>query len=271
MNRSELVGEIRKKESFLCVGLDTDFDKIPAFLKKLDDPVFEFNKRIIDATKEYCVAYKPNIAFYEVLGSKGWESLKKTIDYIPDNILTIADAKRGDIGNTANMYSKTFFELYNFDAVTVSPYMGLDTLVPFIAFKNKWTIVLGVTSNPGSKDFQFISNDGQAVYQKVMSDTAKLYGSSNTMFVVGATRGEEIAHARKCAPGHFFLVPGVGKQGGDLKTVVQHGFIQDCGLLVNSSRGIIYAGSDENFDDKAGEAARLLRDEMAGLLRDHNF
>lgn len=271
MDKSQLVREIRAKKSFLCVGLDTDIKKIPAFLMDFEDPVFEFNKRIIDATREYCVAYKPNIAFYESLGSKGWESLKKTVDYIPDNILTIADAKRGDIGNTASMYAKTFFETYNFDAVTVAPYMGLDSIEPFVEYSRKWTIVLGVTSNPGAKDFQFLNTNNQLLYQVVIKKIAQHTNASNTMFVVGATRGEEIAEARKCAPDHFFLVPGVGKQGGDLKSVAEYGFNRDCGILVNSSRGIIYAGNGADFDVAAGKAARELRNEMAQILESRNF
>lgn len=271
MNKKQLVQEIKTKKSFLCVGLDTDINKIPKFLLEFEDPVFEFNKRIIDATQEYCVAYKPNLAFYEALGPAGWDSLKKTIDYIPENIMTIADAKRGDIGNTAEMYAKTVFEKYNFDAVTVAPYMGLDSIEPFAAYTEKWTIVLGLTSNPGAKDFQFLKTNRRRLYQTVMDKVTKKYDSSNTMFVVGATRGRDIAEARKCAPDHFFLVPGIGKQGGDLDEVVKYGFNNQCGLLVNSSRGIIYALNGREFDSAAAKAASEMRNQMAEILGKRNF
>lgn len=271
MNKNQLISEIKDKGSFLCVGLDTDIDKIPEFLKEFEDPIFEFNKRIIDATKTYCVAFKLNIAFYECLGPQGWESLKKTIDYIPKNILTIADAKRGDIDNTASMYAKTFFKTYDFDAVTIAPYMGLDSVAPFTAYQDKWTIVLALTSNPGAKHFQFLKTNSRRLYQTVIDKVSVHNKSSNTMFVVGATRGRDIAEARKCAPDHFFLVPGIGKQGGSLEEVVKYGFNADCGLLVSSSRGIIYALNGRDFDVAAGNAAKEIRDDMAKILDERFF
>jgi orotidine-5'-phosphate decarboxylase len=268
MTKSELIEQIKTKQSFLCVGLDTDLDKIPVHLMETEDPLFEFNKAIIDATKEYCVAYKPNIAFYECLGAKGWESLRKTIDYIPENIFTIADAKRGDIGNTSRYYAKTFFEHYHFDSVTIAPYMGSDSVTPFLEFKGKWGIILALTSNEGALDFQFTTDhQGEKLFERVLKTTAEWGSSENTMYVVGATRAEGIAEVRNIVPHHFFLVPGVGAQGGSLQEVVDYGLNDDIGLLVNSSRGIIYASQGMDFAEKAGEKAKAIQSEMAKLLK----
>ncbi len=267
MERQELVDQIKEKQSFLCVGLDADIQKIPAHLLELDDPIFEFNKRIIDATKDYCVAYKPNIAFYESLGAKGWESLEKTLDYIPDSIFTIADAKRGDIGNTSRMYARTFFEKIPFDSVTIAPYMGKDSVEPFLEYDGKWVIMLALTSNEGGKDFQTsrLAN-GEQVYQKVLRRSLEWKNSERLMYVVGATRAEALADVRQIVPDHFLLVPGVGAQGGSLAEVAKYGMNKDCGLLVNSSRGIIYASQEKDFAEVAGEKARELQQEMAVLL-----
>jgi orotidine-5'-phosphate decarboxylase len=272
MTRKELIEQIRQKKSFLCIGLDTDLEKIPAHLLETEDPVFEFNKAIIDATNDLCVAYKPNIAFYEALGPKGWESLKKTIDYIPSHCLTIADAKRGDIGNTSTYYAKTFFEYLNCDSVTVAPYMGEDSVTPFTAFENKWVILLALTSNKGALDFQFLTDvQGEELYKKVLKKSTKWGTPENMMYVVGATRAEGIGEVRKLVPDHFFLVPGVGAQGGSLEDVANYGWNSDCGLLVNSSRGIIYASSDKDFAEKAREEAQLLQQEMESILVAKNF
>tara|TARA_B110000908_G_scaffold150856_1_gene185181 strand:+ start:206 stop:1006 length:801 start_codon:yes stop_codon:yes gene_type:complete len=262
MTKKELVEQIFKKRTFLCVGLDTDLSKIPSFLLKYNDPIFEFNKRIIDATKDLCVAYKPNIAFYESLGSKGWDSLQKTIDYIPDDIFTIADAKRGDIGNTSRMYAKTFFETYNFDSVTIAPYMGADSVTPFLEFKDKWAIILALTSNESSQDFQFVKENGTFLYEKVISKSLTWGNEENIMFVTGATHPEKFKELRVLAPNSFFLVPGIGAQGGDLDAVVKFGRNKDMGLLINSSRGIIYAGNDFDFDIKARDKALELKQQM---------
>jgi len=270
MNRKALFKEIQKKASFLCVGLDTDLSKIPAHLHREADPVFEFNKQIIDATADYAVAYKPNIAFYEALGPKGWESLQKTLDYIPKDIFTIADAKRGDIGNTSSLYAKAFFETMEFDSVTVAPYMGVDSVQPFLEFKDKWVILLALTSNEGSKDFQLIpSQDGKPLFQEVLEKSATWGTPENLMYVVGATRGERIAEVREIVPDHFFLVPGVGAQGGSLAEVAQYGMNRECGLLVNSSRGIIYAGKDKDFAKTAQLEAKKLQQEMEVLLNQY--
>ena len=272
MTKDQLINEIKTKRSFLCVGLDTDLSKIPSHLLDLEDPIFEFNKQIIDATKDYCVAYKPNIAFYECHGSKGWESLKKTIDYIPKNIFTIADAKRGDIGNTSSYYAKTFFEYMDFDSVTVAPYMGVDSVTPFLVFENKWVILLALTSNKGALDFQMTEDsNGEKLFEKVIKKSAKWAGDDKLMYVVGATRSEGIGEVRAIAPRHFFLVPGVGAQGGSLEDVAKYGWNEQCGLLVNSSRGIIYAGNDENFAQDAKKAAQSLQIDMAKVLADKNF
>lgn len=261
MNASELFKQIQLKESFLCIGLDIDLQKIPQHLLDLEDPVFEFNKQIIDATHDLCVAYKPNIAFYESMGEQGWRSLKKTIDYIPKAIFTIADAKRGDIGNTSKMYAKTFFETYNFDSVTVVPYMGSDSVQPFLEFKDKWTIILALTSNAGGLDFQMICDeDGERLYQKVLKKS-QTYGE-NIMFVVGATRAKSLLDVRKIVPDHFLLVPGIGAQGGSLSEVAKYGMTKQCGLLVNSSRGIIYADNTKDFAIKAREKALDLQQQM---------
>ena len=267
MNRSELINQIRNKQSFLCVGLDTDLEKIPSFLLNYEDPIFEFNKRIIDATQDLCVAYKPNIAFYEAYGPKGWESLKKTIDYIPKEIFTIADAKRGDIGNTSNMYAEAFFKTYEFDAITLSPYMGEDSIGPFLSYENKWSIVLALTSNNGSENFQKLNlNKDSFVYEKVLKEVSKWGSLNNTMFVVGATKAKELKKIRQIVPEHFLLIPGVGAQGGDLNEVVKNGINKDVGLLINSSRGIIYAGSEKDFELKARNSAQKLQLQMASFL-----
>jgi orotidine-5'-phosphate decarboxylase len=272
MTLQEIVAQIKKKKSFLCVGLDTDLSKIPAHLLDLEDPIFEFNKAIIDATKDFCVAYKPNTAFYECYGPKGWESLKKTMDYIPKDCLTIADAKRGDIGNTSTYYAKTFFEYLNCDAVTVAPYMGEDSVTPFLAFENKWVILLALTSNKGALDFQMIQDENkEELYKKVLKKSSVWGTDENLMYVVGATRAEEIAEVRALVPNHFFLVPGIGAQGGSLQDVVQYGWNDNCGLLVNSSRGIIYASNALNFAEKAGEEAKKIQIEMAEILLSKSF
>lgn len=272
MTLQEIVAQIKKKKSFLCVGLDTDLSKIPAHLLDFEDPIFEFNKAIIDATKDFCVAYKPNTAFYECYGPKGWESLKKTMDYIPKDCLTIADAKRGDIGNTSTYYAKTFFEYLNCDAVTVAPYMGEDSVTPFLAFENKWVILLALTSNKGALDFQMIQDENkEELYKKVLKKSSVWGTDENLMYVVGATRAEEIAEVRALVPNHFFLVPGVGAQGGSLQDVVQYGWNDNCGLLVNSSRGIIYASNALNFAEKAGEEAKKIQIEMAEILLSKSF
>ncbi len=272
MNKKELISQIKKKRSFLCIGLDTDIKKIPAHLLDADDPIFEFNKQIIDATKQYCVAYKPNIAFYESLGVKGWESLQKTLSYIPKDIFTIADAKRGDIGNTSDMYARAFFETMNFDSVTVAPYMGSDSVVPFLQFKDKWAIVLALTSNKGGFDFQTIKDaDGQHLFEQVL-ETSKQWGTAeNMMYVVGATRAQQLAEIRVIIPDHFLLVPGVGAQGGNLQDVAKYGMNTDCGLLVNSSRGIIYASNQLNFAEMAANEAMKLQLQMDVLLSENNL
>ncbi|MFN5148892.1 MAG: orotidine-5'-phosphate decarboxylase [Flavobacteriia bacterium] len=272
MTRQELIEQIRIKRSFLCVGLDTDLSKIPPFLLETEDPIFEFNKAIIDATKDYAVAYKPNSAFYECYGPQGWKSLQRTIDYIPGNIFTIADAKRGDIGNTSTYYAKTFFEYLNCDAVTVAPYMGEDSVKPFLEFENKWVILLALTSNKGALDFQMIKDDnGEELFKKVLKRSCEWGTPENLMFVVGATRAEGIGEVRKVVPDHFFLVPGVGAQGGSLKEVAEHGWNKDCGLLVNSSRGIIYASSGDDFAERAAVEAKKLQEEMEEILLAQKF
>lgn len=272
MTRHELIEQIRIKRSFLCVGLDTDLSKIPAHLLETEDPIFEFNKAIIDATKDFAVAYKPNIAFYECYGPKGWESLQKTIDYIPKNIFTIADAKRGDIGNTSSYYAKTFFDYLKCDSVTVAPYMGEDSVTPFLEFDNKWVILLALTSNKGALDFQMTKDEnGQELFKKVLLRSCEWGTSENLMFVVGATRAEGIGEVRKLVPDHFFLVPGVGAQGGSLEDVTNYGWNADCGLLVNSSRGIIYASNGLDFAERAAEEAKKMQEEMALILEKRGF
>lgn len=266
MNRKELIAQIKKKRSFLCVGLDTDMTKIPDHLKQSEDPLFEFNKAIIDATKDLCVAYKPNIAFYECYGTKGWKALQKTIEYIPKDIFTIADAKRGDIGNTSKMYASAFFENMDFDSITVAPYMGEDSVTPFLTFKDKWVILLALTSNKGADDFQFFGNE-KRLFEKVLEQSQNWGNEENLMYVVGATRPEMLADIRKIVPNSFLLVPGVGAQGGSLQEVCKYGFISDCGLLVNSSRGIIYAGNGEGFAQEARNAAMKVQEKMSILLQ----
>lgn len=263
----EIYQQIVKKQSYLCIGLDTDLQKIPRHLLNCDDPVFEFNKQIIDATKDLCIAYKPNIAFYESMGTKGWASLEKTIHYIPSEHFTIADAKRGDIGNTSRLYARAFFDNMDFDAVTVAPYMGEDSVAPFLEFSGKWVILLALTSNKGSQDFQMtLQEDDQPLYEKVMRQAQSWGGPDQLMFVVGATHPEKFTEIRTIAPGNFLLVPGIGAQGGDLEGVSQHGLNDLGGLLVNSSRGIIYAGNGEDFAEKAREAALKVQQEMTTIL-----
>jgi orotidine-5'-phosphate decarboxylase len=274
MKYIQLFEKIVKKRSFLCVGLDSEIEKIPAFLLKEKDPVFEFNKRIIDATHEYTVAYKPNIAFYECHGAKGWTSLEYTVKYIKENypeMFVIADAKRGDIGNTSKMYAKAFFEKMPFDAITVAPYMGEDSVIPFFSFKDKWVILLALTSNKGADDFQYHNDDGIKLFEKVLSASQKWGTIENMMFVVGATRAETLKDIRKIVPDHFLLVPGVGAQGGSLADVAHFGFNSKCGLLVNSSRGIIFADNSERFDEVAGEKAKEIQVEMEKYLSEKNL
>lgn len=270
MNKAALLEQIRAKRSVLCVGLDTDLEKIPAHLLKEDDPVFAFNKAIIDSTAAFTVAYKPNIAFYESMGVKGWQSLEKTIHYLDEKypeIFTIADAKRGDIGNTSKMYAKAFFENMNFDSVTVAPYMGEDSVTPFLDFPNKWVILLGLTSNKGAFDFQFIENaEGEALFESVVKKAQEWATADQLMFVLGATKTEHLARLRAIAPDHFFLVPGVGAQGGSLEEVLKQATNKDFGVLVNSTRGIIYQSNGLDFAQAAGIAARTLQQEMERLL-----
>lgn len=266
MTKQELFNQIKQKQSFLCVGLDADINKIPKHLLQKEDPIFEFNKQIIDATKDLCVAYKPNTAFYESLGAKGWESLQKTVDYIPNDIFTIADAKRGDIGNTSKMYASAFFNNMNFDSVTVAPYMGEDSVKPFLDFDNKWVILLALTSNKGADDFQFFTDGSDKLFEKVLTKSKGWGTDENLMYVVGATRPEMFTEIRKHVPNNFLLVPGVGAQGGELSEVCKYGMTNECGLLVNSSRGIIYAGNDENFAESARNSALKIQKEMGILL-----
>jgi orotidine-5'-phosphate decarboxylase len=269
MTRLQLYDKIRDKESFLCVGLDTDINRIPKHLLKEEDPIFEFNKQIIDATHQYAVAYKPNIAFYESLGTKGWESLEKTVNYIPDNVFKIADAKRADIGNTSSMYAKAFFERMNFDAITVFPYMGEDSIKPFLEFDRKWVIILAATSNPGSLDFQhlLVEDGSENLHERVIRKGSEWGNKNNTMFVVGATRVESMVNIRRLIPDHFLLIPGVGAQGGDLASVCKYGMNKVCGLIVNASRSIIYADSSENFAEKAGQEAKKMQVQMAEYIQ----
>ena len=267
MNRQQLINEIFTKKTFLCVGLDTDINKIPAHLKNEDDPIFAFNKAIIDATAPYCVAYKPNLAFYECYGVKGMLAFEKTIQYIKENHpnhFIIADAKRGDIGNTSKMYAQTFFEEYNLDSVTVAPYMGEDSVKPFLEYDGKWVILLALTSNKGSHDFQLTEDkQGERLFEKVLKKSQEWGTTENLMYVVGATQGKMFEDIRRIAPEHFLLVPGVGAQGGSLQEVCKYGMTKDCGLLVNSSRGIIYASTDTDFAEIAAVKAKELQEEMA--------
>jgi orotidine-5'-phosphate decarboxylase len=266
MTRSQLIEQIRQKKSYLCVGLDTDIDKIPRHLLSFADPIFEFNKQIIDATKEYCISYKINTAFYEALGLKGWDAMQKTVDYIPSSHFTIADAKRGDIGNTSAQYAKAFFETMNFDAITVAPYMGEDSVKPFLQYEGKWAIVLGLTSNDGAKDFELQKTGDEYLYEKVLKTVSRWGTTENLMFVVGATQANEFEKIRKLTPNHFYLVPGVGSQGGSLKDISEKAMNPDCGLLVNASRAIIYASEKEDFAQKASRVAQEYQQEMANYF-----
>lgn len=271
MNKKQLIDQIKIKKSFLCIGLDVDLEKIPQHLREFDDPVFEFNKQIIDATHLLAVAYKPNTAFYEAYGIKGWKSLKKTIDYINENypeIFTIADAKRGDIGNTSSRYAKAFLEDLNFDSVTVAPYMGSDSVEPFLAFEDKFTILLALTSNVGGLDFQVLKDEkGITLYERVLEASKNWKNSNQLMYVVGATRPEYFKKIRKIVPDHFLLVPGIGAQGGSLSDVCEYGLNKDIGLLINSSRGIIYASSNKDFAKRAAEKALELQLEMSTIMK----
>jgi len=276
MNKNSLINNIKRKKSFLCIGLDSDINKIPKHLHVKGDPVFEFNKAIIDATHDLAIAYKPNIAFYESRGSEGWNSLRKTIEYLKQydkEILTIADAKRGDIGNTSRQYAKTFLEYLNFDAITVAPYMGEDSVTPFLEYEDKWVILLALTSNKGALDFQMMSDkdDGLHLFEKVLNISQKWGNPENMMYVVGATQAEMLQTVRKHVPNHFLLVPGIGAQGGDLKEVVKNGMNRDCGLIVNSSRDIIFADNTELFAETAREKAKKMQALMESLLVEYNF
>lgn len=274
MNKQQIINQIKAKKSFLCVGLDTDIKKIPLHLLNEEDPVFAFNKSIIDATAEYAVAYKPNTAFYEVYGAKGWASLEKTINYIKEKhpgIFVIADAKRGDIGNTSANYARAFFETLKADALTVAPYMGVDSVEPFLGFEDKWVVLLALTSNKGSKDFQYLNAEGKELYKNVLMKSQEWADDNKMMYVVGATHPEELGEIRKMLPNHFFLVPGVGAQGGDLQAVARHGLNGQIGLLVNSSRGIIYASNGEDFAEKAAGEAKKLQQQMEELLKADNL
>ena len=270
MTREQLIQQIFAKKSFLCVGLDTDAKKIPVCLLDLHDPIFEFNKAIVDATAPYCVAYKPNLAFYEAHGIHGMKAFQKTVEYIREqhpHHFIIADAKRGDIGNTSKMYARTFFEEYDVDALTIAPYMGEDSVTPFLEYDGKWVIMLALTSNKGSLDFQLMQDEnGERLFEKVMRKGQEWATPQNMMFVVGATRGEMFLDVRRVAPDHFLLVPGVGAQGGSLEEVCRYGMTKDCGLLVNSSRGIIYASNDDHFAEIAGNKAREIQQQMAAEL-----
>ena len=272
MNKQQLIENIKRKQSFLCVGLDTDMEKIPVHLLNEEDPIFAFNKAIIDATAPYCIAYKPNIAFYECGGLKGWSAFEKTINYLktyyPDQFI-IADAKRGDIGNTSAMYARSFFREMGVDSLTVAPYMGEDSVTPFLKYEGKWVILLALTSNKGSHDFQLTSDgQGERLFEKVLKTSQKWGDDNQIMYVVGATQGKLFADIRKIVPEHFLLVPGIGAQGGSLEEVCQYGMTNDCGLIVNSSRGVIYADKSELFAQTASEKAKELQSQMAILLKD---
>ena len=262
MTRQFLIEQILSKKTFLCIGLDTDVTKIPKQLQSNPDAVFEFNKQIIDATKDCCISYKINTAFYEALGSKGWDAMEKTVNYIPKEHFKIADAKRGDIGNTSSQYAKAFFETLNFDAITVAPYMGEDSVKPFLEYKNKWTIVLGLTSNPGSKDFEQQKIGNEFLYEKVLHKVSEWGNTENLMFVIGATKANDFESIRKIISNHFLLVPGVGSQGGSLEDVSKYGLNKDCGLLVNASRAIIFASDKEGFAEEARKVALQYQSEM---------
>ncbi len=275
MKREELIKQIKEKRSFLCVGLDSDIKKLPACLKDSEDPIFEFNKAIIDATAPYTVAYKPNLAFYEAFGVKGWISFEKTVQYIKEkhpDIFIIADAKRGDIGNTSALYARSFFEEMKVDSLTVAPYMGEDSVKPFLAYEDTWVIVLALTSNPGSHDFQLTKDEeGTMLFEKVLATSQKWGSKDNMMYVVGATQGKSFENVRRIVPEHFLLVPGVGAQGGSLEEVCKYGMNSDCGLLVNASRAIIFADSSENFAAVAAEKARDYQQQMERELKAHNI
>jgi orotidine-5'-phosphate decarboxylase len=268
MTRQQLTDQIKSKESFLCVGLDTDIKKIPKHLLTTEDPIFEFNKQIIDATYKYAVAYKPNIAFYESLGSKGWKSLEKTMEYMPKDVFSIADAKRGDIGNTSSMYARAFFENMDFDSITVAPYMGSDSVQPFLGFDDKWVILLAATSNPGALDFQqmIVNDTNETLFEIVIRKSSEWGTTENLMYVVGATRPELLEKIRKIIPHHFLLIPGVGAQGGSLAEVCKYGLTSECGLLINSSRGIIYADDSKDFASAAAKEAARMQIEMVEQL-----
>jgi orotidine-5'-phosphate decarboxylase len=273
MTRQQLFEQIQRKRSYLCIGLDTDLRKIPGHLLQLEDPIFEFNRQIIEATSDLCVAYKPNIAFYEALGPKGWVSLERTLSVIPKEVFTIADAKRGDIGNTSEMYAQAFFEQMRFDSLTVAPYMGSDSVEPFLKFPNKWVVLLALTSNPGHDDFQLLSvvSEGKSyfMFEKVIQNSQAWGTPDNLMYVIGATRHDYIERVRALAPDHFLLVPGVGAQGGSLEEVSKFGMNSQCGLLVNSARQIIYASRGEDFAEKARAAALAVQQEMDRYLNDY--
>jgi orotidine-5'-phosphate decarboxylase len=287
MTRKFLIDEIRKKKTYLCVGLDTDLNKIPTHLQSHPDAILEFNKLIIDATKDLCIAYKINTAFYEAIGARGWEMMQQTVDYIPSTHLKIADAKRGDIGNTSSQYARAFFETLNFDAITVAPYMGEDSIRPFLEYENKWTIVLGLTSNPGAADFELQKvetdideltegvhirkKETSYLYETVIKKVSSWGAKENLMFVVGATKANDITSVRKIIPENFLLVPGVGAQGGSLSATSESGLTKDCGLLVNVSRNIIYASDKEDFTEKVKEVAQQYQHEMESLLRNFKF
>jgi orotidine-5'-phosphate decarboxylase len=273
MNRTELINQIKQKESFLCVGLDSDVTKLPSHLSSEKDPVFTFNKAIIDATYKYAVAYKPNLAFYESNGTEGWESLQKTLEYIPRECFSIADAKRGDIGNTAALYAKAFFEKMNFDSVTVAPYMGEDSVKPFLQFENKWVILLALTSNIGAHDFQTgtFKNENEMLFERVLRISSHWGTPENMMYVIGATQSNYITKVRVLVPDHFLLVPGVGAQGGSLAEISKSGLNKDCGLLVNSSRQVIFASNQTDFAKKAGLEAMKIKEEMSALLNESGF
>jgi len=275
MKKEDLISQIKRKKSFLCIGLDTDINKIPKFLLDTDDPIFEFNKKIIDATNSYCVAYKPNIAFYESLGLNGWKALEKTINYINSyypEIFTIADAKRGDIGNTSSMYAKAYFETLNFDSITINPYMGKDSVEPFLEYQNKHTIILALTSNVGAFDFQTknIADNSKKLYEEVIRTSTSWKNSNQLMYVVGATKASYLKEIRNIVPNNFLLIPGIGAQGGDLKEVCDNGLNNEVGLLINSSRSIIYASNDTNFDIYAAKNAQEIQSQMEDILSSIN-
>jgi len=274
MKLNTIIAEIIKKQSFLCVGLDSDWAKIPACIKTANDPVFEFNKAIVDATYQFSIAYKPNIAFYEAMGIKGWQSLEKTVFYIKEKypeIFIIADAKRGDIGNTSTQYAKAFFETMPFDAITVAPYMGSDSVSPFLKFDDKFVILLALTSNTGANDFQYFKQNDEYLFEKVLNESQNWAGKEKMMYVVGATRAEMLTQVRKIVPEHFLLVPGVGAQGGSLQEVAKYGMTNDCGLIVNSSRAIIFASTESDFDKKAAYEAKQVQEQMRKLLQEKNI